>query len=154
MAQRIEGLGYEINPRHLDETRYPKERIREREWGFEIAGVSPDILGRYSTRTKQRDSAIAERLRRHPEEPITERIVDALVRESRKPKHAYREAEREEIRETQLARLTPSERIALRDLAARAYEESERVRVRMKIAQGEEHGPRYRPLTYGERVNL
>jgi hypothetical protein len=42
-----------LEPRKLkDEIRYPKHAIKEREWGFEIAGVTPEMLDKFSERTQ------------------------------------------------------------------------------------------------------
>src|SRR4051812_43334184 len=73
LAQRLIDCGYELKPRELaDDIRYPKQSIKEREWGFEIQGVSQDVLSRFSTRTKQRDEAISEYATKRPGEEINE----------------------------------------------------------------------------------
>jgi conjugative relaxase-like TrwC/TraI family protein len=71
LAQRLESYGYELEPRELkDEIRYPKRLIPEREWGFEIRGVEPEILDKFSVRTRQRDDAIVRHKERHPGEEL------------------------------------------------------------------------------------
>ncbi len=51
LAHEVRGLGYEIEPRRDS---------RGRDLGFEIRGVSDELLERYSQRSAQRDAAIEE----------------------------------------------------------------------------------------------
>jgi conjugative relaxase-like TrwC/TraI family protein len=150
LANRIEDCGYELVPRKLNDIRYPKDFIENRECGFEINGVSTEIVGRFSTRTKQRDEAI----KNYPGEELNERIIDKLVREHRREKQPYGEAERIETRQKQMERLTPYERATLRDTVERSYEEtSPKLRLRMDVAEGEDRNETHR-LTYGQRISL
>lgn len=121
LAQRLIVYGYDLAPRELSEHRYPKQLISEREWGFEIAGVSPEVVTKMSQRTDQRDAAIERYQRKHGEYP-DERIITELVRQNREPKEPYTETERQVIREAQLARLTPAEHTQLLDLKDQALE--------------------------------
>jgi conjugative relaxase-like TrwC/TraI family protein len=155
LAQRLEGYGYELEPRELkDEVRYPKHQITEREWGFEIQGVGPEILGKFSERTKQRDEAIAEYRRSHSEDELSNKIVSRLVRENREEKQPYSMAQRLAIREEQREKLTQAERISIKQTIEKAYERSHKLRLHIDVAEGEEYGPKLRHDTYGQRISM
>jgi conjugative relaxase-like TrwC/TraI family protein len=106
LAERVSRLGYGIQER------------TDRNGGWEIAGVSPAIMQRYSQRASQRDEKIEEYITRTGEMP-NHRQVAMMVREDRLEKKVLPQ---EEIRERQLARLTPSERESLVELRERAIE--------------------------------
>ena len=73
LAREVRGLGYEIEP-HRDS--------KGRDRGFEIRGVSNELLEKYSVRSVQRDAAIEQFTVEHGRKP-TDNEVAVLVRESR-----------------------------------------------------------------------
>lgn len=97
LAHEMRSLGYEIEAR-----RDP----RGRDLGFEIRGVSDELLERYSQRSAQRDTAIDEFTKEHGRKP-TDNEVAVLVRESRADK--LTEISTEQVRQQQQARLSPDE---------------------------------------------
>ncbi|HEV2323450.1 MAG TPA: MobF family relaxase [Terracidiphilus sp.] len=97
LAREVRSLGYEIEPRRDS---------RGRDLGFEIRGVSDELLERYSQRSAQRDAAIDEFKEQHGRKP-TDNEVAVLVRESRADK--LTEIATEQVRQQQQARLSPEE---------------------------------------------
>jgi conjugative relaxase-like TrwC/TraI family protein len=126
LFERLEGYGYRIQ--------YP-----------ELAGVSPEIMERFSQRSQERDREIEKFTERNHVAPTT-REVSILVRESRGNKLRL---PKEEIRERQLERLTPSERIQLTDVRERARE---RVSRPLMDHVESEPGLRVRPWSYGREI--
>ena len=104
LAREVCGLGYEIETRRDS---------KGRDHGFEIRGVSDQLLEKYSVRSAQRDAAIERFIREHGCKP-TNNEVAVLVRESRADKLA--EISTERLRKQQHARLLPDERHALKHL--------------------------------------
>jgi conjugative relaxase-like TrwC/TraI family protein len=91
LAREVQHLGY---------------AIERREHGFELVGVSSDILIRFSKRAKERDAAIATReaeLRRE----LSRDEIAILVRENRAKKRY--EMTPEEVRQRQLAQVSDRE---------------------------------------------
>jgi hypothetical protein len=115
LAREVRGLGYEIEP-HRDS--------KGKDHGFEIRGVSTELLERYSVRSAQRDAAIEQFTSQRGRKP-TDNEVAVLVRESRAEKLA--EIAREEVRERQQARLAPDERQSLQQLRGEALELNPRI---------------------------
>ena len=76
LAREVRGLGYEIEPRRDS---------KGKDHGFEIRGVSNDLLERYSVRSAQRDAAVEQFTAEHGRKP-TNNEVAVLVRESRADK--------------------------------------------------------------------
>ena len=108
LARQVRTLGYDIDNRH---------DARGRDVGFEIRGVSQDLLVKYSQRSQQRDQAIevfTEKMGRRP----TDNEVAVLVRDSRPDKLV--EVSSAEVKQRQLARLTPEETQTLTDTAKQA----------------------------------
>ncbi|MBL8227358.1 MAG: relaxase domain-containing protein [Bryobacterales bacterium] len=108
LAREVMALGYEIEQR---------TDAKGRDLGFEIKGLSPELLEIYSQRSAQRDAAIADFVERNHREP-TENEIAVLVRETRPDKLA--EISTAEVRALQLDRLTPElrrEMEAVRDAA-------------------------------------
>jgi conjugative relaxase-like TrwC/TraI family protein len=101
LAREVRGLGYEIEP-HRDS--------KGRDLGFEIRGVSNELLEKYSVRSAQRDAAIEEFAVEHGRKP-TDNEVAVLVRETRADKLA--EISAEQVREQQQARLSPDEKLSI-----------------------------------------
>ena len=110
LAREVRGIGYEIEPRRDS---------KGRDHGFEIRGVSNELLERYSVRSAQRDAAIEQFTAEHGRKP-TNNEVAVLVRESRADKLA--EISTERVREQQQARLAPEERQTLQSIRAKSIE--------------------------------
>ena len=104
LAREVYNLGYEIEMRRDS---------RGRDHGFEIRGVSDQLLEKYSVRSAQRDAAIERFTLENGRKP-TNNEVAVLVRESRADKLA--EISTERLRTQQQARLLPGERHALKHL--------------------------------------
>ena len=117
LAHEVRALGYDIDNRH---------DARGHDLGFEIRGVSEELLARYSQRSQQRDQAIeafTEQTGRRP----TDNEVAILVRDSRQDKLI--EISPDEVKARQVARLTPEESQTLTELRQQAVE----------VAQEREH---------------
>jgi conjugative relaxase-like TrwC/TraI family protein len=113
LAREVCSLGYDI------ETKWD---AKGRDAGFEIAGVSPELLTRYSQRSAQRDEAIAAFTQKNGRPP-TDNEVAVLVRESRADK--LTEISTLEVQARQVARMTREEQdhlALLRETAVRAAE--------------------------------
>jgi len=104
LARDVFGLGYEIEPRRDS---------KGRDHGFEIRGVSDELLEKYSVRSAQRDAAIERFTVDHGRKP-TNNEVAVLVRESRADK--LTEISTERLRKMQQGRLFPEEGRALKKL--------------------------------------
>jgi conjugative relaxase-like TrwC/TraI family protein len=98
LAAEVQALGYEI---------------RKTDYGFELAGVSPDLIDRFSKRAKERDAAIAAREKELGRE-LSKNEVAVLVRENRPRKLV--ELSPEEVRQRQLSQVTEEELLVLRRL--------------------------------------
>jgi conjugative relaxase-like TrwC/TraI family protein len=110
LAHQVRALGYDTEKRH---------DARGRDVGFEIRGVSEDLLRTYSQRSQQRDQAIEAFTEKRGRRP-TDNEVAILVRESRPDK--LTEISSAEVKERQLARLTPEETQTLIELRQQALE--------------------------------
>jgi conjugative relaxase-like TrwC/TraI family protein len=97
LAHEVRSLGYNIEQ---------KRDSRGRDYGFEIRGISGDLLERYSQRSAQRDAAIEQFNRENGRKP-TDNEVAVLVRESRADKLV--EISTEQVRQRQQERLSPTE---------------------------------------------
>jgi conjugative relaxase-like TrwC/TraI family protein len=94
LAREVRSLGYEIeNGRD----------VKGRDCGFEIRGISDELLTKFSRRSRQRDEAITDFVATHSRRP-TDNEVAILVRESRSDKLVGLRTE--EVRARQRARLT------------------------------------------------
>ena len=113
LAHEVRRLGYDIQDRH---------DARGRDLGFEIRGVSEDLLRMYSQRSQQRDQAI-ETFTEQKGRPPTDNEVAILVRDSRPDK--LTEISTAEVQARQRARLTPDERHALTELRQQAIDAAE-----------------------------
>jgi conjugative relaxase-like TrwC/TraI family protein len=98
LAREVRSLGYGIENRR---------DAKGRDLGFEIAGVSPELIARFSQRSRQRDAAIAQFTESHGRPP-TDNEVAVLVRESRAEK--LTEISTAEVRERQRSRVNRAER--------------------------------------------
>jgi conjugative relaxase-like TrwC/TraI family protein len=115
LAREVRGLGYEIEPRRDS---------KGKDHGFEIRGVSNEMLEKYSVRSAQRDAAIERFTVEHGRKP-TDNEVAVLVRESRADKLA--EIATDKVREQQQARLAPNERHTLQHLRSDCHEQTPRI---------------------------
>jgi conjugative relaxase-like TrwC/TraI family protein len=113
LAREVRSLGYDI------ETRFDG---KGRDIGFDIRGVSEELLSRYSQRSEQRDQAISEFMKQNGRAP-TDNEVAVLVRESRADK--LTEISTEEVHAQQLSRLLPQEASQLADLRNDAFARSQ-----------------------------
>jgi conjugative relaxase-like TrwC/TraI family protein len=101
LARQVRSLGYEIENRR-------DEKGRDR--GFEIRGVSQELLTKYSQRSRQRDEAIEEFTEKNGRPP-TDNEVAVLVRQTRADKLI--EISTDELHSRQRSRLTKKEASAL-----------------------------------------
>ena len=104
LAREVRSLGYEIEN---------GREVKGRDCGFEIRGVSDELLTKFSRRSRQRDEAIADFVATHRRRP-TDNEVAILVRESRADKLVGLRSE--ELRARQRARLTPEDATILSGL--------------------------------------
>ena len=123
LAHEVRSLGYEIETRRDS---------RGRDLGFEIRGVSDDLLERYSQRSAQRDRAIDEFTKQNGRKP-TDNEVAVLVRETRADKLA--EISTEQVRQQQQARLSPEEQRNLEQLRHNSLEHRQNVPDEISRAQ-------------------
>lgn len=121
LAREVRALGYEIESRNGG----PGQDA-----GFEIQGVSQNLMDTYSQRSRQRDQAIDEFAEKHGRQP-TDNEVAVLVRESRPDK--LLEISTEEVKQRQRARLKAEEARNLEQLRKNALEAS------YAQQQGQEH---------------
>jgi conjugative relaxase-like TrwC/TraI family protein len=122
LAREVRSLGYEIEDR-----RSSKGKIL----GFEIKGVSDELLEKYSQRSEQRDRAIAEFVESKGHQPSDNEIA-VLVRESRADKLV--EISTAEVCSRQTARLTPEESLTLEQIREAVRERSETQRLEPESA--------------------
>lgn len=122
LAREVQKLGYQIERR-------PN--------GFELAGVSPDLLERFSKRAQQRDQAIAAREAELGRELSRDEIA-VLVRENRAAKQY--ELTPDEVRRGQLSQVNSSELEQLQALkAALGQPPSDPITLPVAIANVAEH---------------
>jgi conjugative relaxase-like TrwC/TraI family protein len=122
LAREVQRLGYQIERRAN---------------GFELTGISSDLLERFSKRAQQRDQAIATREAELGRELSRDEIA-ILVRENRAAKQY--ELTSEEVRQGQLAQVSASELEHLQSLKAGAPRPpSESVSLPDAIARASEH---------------
>jgi len=123
LSREVRTLGYEIENRR---------DVAGKDKGFEIAGVSQEILDNYSRRSAQRDAAIQEFTHRHGRAP-TDNEVAVLIRETRADK--LQEISTEQLRCHQLERLTPDRRNMLGSLRQEALKQSSPLRIEPRVAE-------------------
>ncbi len=122
LAREVRRLGYQIERRSN---------------GFELAGISSDLLERFSKRAQQRDRAIAAREAELDRE-LTRDEIAILVRENRAAKQY--ELTPDEVRQGQLAQVNEGELALLRALNSDApCATSEAVSLPDAIARTTEH---------------
>src|ERR1700674_3210751 len=110
LAHEVRALGYDIDNRH---------DARGRDLGFEIRGVSQDLVRTYSQRSQQRDRAIEAFTEQRGRRP-TDNEVAILVRESR-PDNLI-EISPAEVKQRQIVRLTLDKAQTLTELRQHAVE--------------------------------
>jgi conjugative relaxase-like TrwC/TraI family protein len=113
LAREVRSLGYEIDRRRSS---------KGKNLGFEIKGVSDELLEKYSQRSEQRDRAIAEFVESKGREPSDNEIA-VLVRESRADKLV--EISTAEVHSRQMARLTTQESLTLEQIRETVLERSQ-----------------------------
>ena len=102
LARECKALGYEIENRWDD---------KGSDQSFEIKGVSPELCDKFSKRSQERDTAIAEFIRERGREPSDNEIA-VLVRQTRDDK--LRDISTAEVRAKQRSQLTPEEARSLK----------------------------------------
>jgi len=103
LAKRVQQIGYRIQPaKH----------------GFEIEGVSPEILNRFSKRAQQRDQAV-QAMEQKLGRKLSNDEISHAVRQSRAKK--LKGISTAEVRERQLAQLQPDELQSLQNLMASVH---------------------------------
>ncbi len=122
LAREVRSLGYEIEDRRSS---------KGKNLGFEIKGVSDELLEKYSQRSEQRDRAIAEFVESKGRQPSDNEIA-VLVRESRADKLV--EISTAEVHSRQTARLTPEESLTLEQIREAVRERSETQRLEPESA--------------------
>jgi conjugative relaxase-like TrwC/TraI family protein len=108
LARRVTDLGYQIDNRRDD---------KGQDAGFEIRGISDRLLEDYSQRSRQRDAAIERFAKVNGRQP-TDNEIAVLVRESRADK--LLEISTAEVKERQLARLSPEDSQILHEIREQA----------------------------------
>ena len=121
LAREVQHLGY---------------AIERREHGFELVGVSSNILERFSKRSRERDAAIATREAELGRE-LSHDEISVLVRENR-AKKCY-EMTPEEVRHRQLAQVSTEELANLRALRDRPATDAPTTTLPVAIARAAEH---------------
>jgi len=122
LAREVRSLGYEIEDRRSS---------KGKNLGFEIKGVSDDLLEKYSQRSAQRDRAIAGFVESKGHQPSDNEIA-VLVRESRADKLV--EISTAEVHSRQTARLTLEESLTLEQIREAVRERSETQRLEPESA--------------------
>ena len=100
LAKRVQQIGYRIQPA---------------KYGFEIEGVNPEILNRFSKRAQQRDQAVQAMEQKLGRKLSNDEISHAVHQSRAKKLKGIATAE---VRERQLAQLQPDELQALQKLSA------------------------------------
>ena len=122
LAREVRSLGYEIEDRRSS---------KGKNLGFEIKGVSDELLEKYSQRSEQRDRAIAEFVESKGHQPSDNEIA-VLVRESRADKLV--EISTAEVHSRQTARLTPEESLTLEQIREQVLDRSQTQRLEPESA--------------------
>jgi conjugative relaxase-like TrwC/TraI family protein len=117
LAKRLHGLGYDT---------------RATAHGFEVAGVAPELIERFSKRSKQRNAAVAREEKRLGRK-LSNNEVSHVVHQSR-PKKLKNASERD-VQAAQLSEIGFFEKRALRAVVAQA--KGQRVEPAERVTQGE-----------------
>jgi conjugative relaxase-like TrwC/TraI family protein len=128
LARKVRERGYEIES---------QRNAKEVDNGFEIKGISKDVLKRYSQRSEQRDESIRQFVAKHERQPTGEEVA-VLVLASRPNK--LHEITTAEVRQLQVERISPQEHTTLLDLRERSIEHRpERSPAVESLRHAEEH---------------
>ena len=128
LAREVRERGYEIES---------QRNAKEVDNGFEIKGISKDLLKRYSQRSEQRDESIRQFVAKHGRQP-TDNEIALLVLGSRPNK--LHEITTAELRQLQVERITSQEHSTLLDLRERSIEHRpERFPAAESLRYAEEH---------------
>jgi conjugative relaxase-like TrwC/TraI family protein len=122
LAREVQSLGYEIEDRRSS---------KGKNLGFEIKGISDELVEKYNQRSEQRDRAIAEFVESKGRQPSNNEIA-VLVRESRADKLV--EISTAEVHSRQTARLTPEESLTLEQIPETVLERSQTQRPELERA--------------------
>src|SRR5712691_1429729 len=122
LAREVRSLGYEIEDRRSS---------KGKNLGFEIKGVSDELLEKYSQRSEQRDRAIAEFVESKGRQPSDNEIA-VLVRESRADKLI--EISTAELHSRQTTRLTRDESLTLEQIRDTVLDRSQTQRPELERA--------------------
>src|SRR5207244_5906531 len=95
-----------------------------RDNGFEICGISDELMTKFSQRSQQRDDAIQEFVRKNGRQP-TDNEIAVLIRETRAEKLV--QISTAEVRKRQRERLTPTERRMITGLRSQSRERTLRL---------------------------
>jgi len=139
LAREVRSLGYEIDDRR---------NSKGKNLGFEIKGVSDELLEKYSQRSEQRDRAIAEFVESKGRQPSDNEIA-VLVRESRADKLI--EISTAEVHSRQTARLTREESLNLEQIRETVLERPQTQRPELERAY---HSLDYAKEHVFERVSV
>lgn len=118
----------------------------------EIDGISQELVERFSQRSIQRDKLADEFAAKHELDTVYKQEVSNLLKDNRPPK--VRQIIDAEFWDVTRERLTPPERISLKETVDRAEEHRQKIRIRLDVADGADAGPQQRVWTYGIRVGL
>jgi conjugative relaxase-like TrwC/TraI family protein len=132
LAKEVLRLGYDIES---------QRNTKGVDNGFEIKGISKDVLERYSQRSEERDKSIRQFATEHGRQP-TDNEVAILVRESRPDK--LHEISSAEVHRLQVDRISSQDHTNLLDLRERSIERSrtlipERAPAVQSLQHAEEH---------------
>ena len=115
LAREIHALGYETES---------KRNSRGVDNGFEIRGISPDLLQRYSQRSAQRDESVRQFAAEHGRLP-TDNEVAVLVRDTRPDK--LQEISTADVHRLQIERISSQEHAALLNLRRDSQEHTKAI---------------------------
>jgi conjugative relaxase-like TrwC/TraI family protein len=122
LVKRLQGIGY---------------RIRQTSLAFEIEGVEPELIERFSKRSKERDAAVAKEQLRLGHK-LTKDEVANVVHQTRPKK--LKGASDEQVRKQQLGEIGFFEKRALRKVVAGAGGTSQDFPQRVGTDEAVEHG--------------
>jgi len=113
LAREVKKLGYRIE-NHSDS--------KGNDNGFEISGITQDLIKKFSQRSEQRDKAISKFITEKGRPP-TDNEIAVLVRETRPDK--LTEISTEQVRRSQLNRLEPDEINLIMELKSQSLSNTE-----------------------------
>jgi conjugative relaxase-like TrwC/TraI family protein len=133
-SQGLVDLGYQLEDREKH--------------GFEIDGVPGVLMEKFSQRAQQIDRIMEDDSKRYGYRKLA--LIDRPSKGVEFP-ISYRD-----YLESQKEKLTPDERVSLRETVERAEElrVSHRLKLRLDIGEGADSGPQQKPWSYGVRVGM